>query len=72
MSFDNNLLLILIVNYSSMAHSYRRNFIETEGGLHNIFAHKVFCGWDYSIATKEAAVLKSSSLYVELKVRLQS
>lgn len=51
-----------------MARSYRRNFIETEGGLKNVFALKVFCGWDYSIATQEAAKLKSSSLYLELKV----
>lgn len=51
-----------------MASSYRRNFIETEGGLKNVFAHKVFCGWDYGIATKKAADLKSSSLYLEMKV----
>lgn len=53
-----------------MASSYRRNFIETEGGLKNVFAHKVFCGWDYGIATKKAADLKSSSLYLEMKVCL--
>lgn len=51
-----------------MARSYRRNYIETEGGLKNAFALKVFCGWDYSIATKEAAQLKCSSIYFELKV----
>lgn len=52
-----------------MASSYRRNFIETEGGLKNVFAHKVFCGWDYAIATRKAANLKSSSLYLEMKVK---
>lgn len=50
-----------------MASSYRRNFIETEGGLKNVFAHKIFCGWDYGIATKEAANLKSSSIFLELR-----
>lgn len=54
--------------FFSMARSYRRNYIETEGGLKNAFALKVFCGWDYSIATREAAELKSSSIYFELKV----
>lgn len=56
------------VTHFSMARSYRRNYIETEGGLKNAFALKVFCGWDYSIATKEAALLKSSSIFLELKV----
>lgn len=51
-----------------MAKSYRRSFIETQGGLKNVYAHKIFCGWDYSIATQEAADLKSSSIYNELKV----
>ncbi|KAF5294394.1 hypothetical protein FQR65_LT10759 [Abscondita terminalis] len=51
----------------SMARSYRQSFIETRGGLKNNFAHKIFCGWDYSIATQEAADLKSSSIYQELK-----
>ena len=51
----------------SVAESYRRTFIETEGGLQNVYANRIFCGWDYGIATKEAAQLKSSSIYYELK-----
>lgn len=51
----------------SVARSYRKVFIETSGGLKNVYAHKIFCGWDYSIATAEAANLKSKSLYNELK-----
>lgn len=51
----------------SSAQSYRKSFIETEGGLKNIYAHKIFCGWDYSIATKDAARLKSTAIYNELK-----
>ncbi|XP_066141953.1 transmembrane channel-like protein 7 [Euwallacea fornicatus] len=51
----------------SAARSYRKSFIETEGGLKNVFATKIFCGWDYNIATKDAANLKSRSLYNELK-----
>ncbi|VEN60994.1 unnamed protein product [Callosobruchus maculatus] len=51
----------------SVAKSYRKNFIETEGGTKNVYAHKVFCGWDYSIATKDAARLKHRAIYNELK-----
>lgn len=50
-----------------MARSYRKSFIETAGGLKNVYAHKVFCGWDFSIATENAAKLKSESLARELK-----
>ncbi|CAH2011854.1 unnamed protein product [Acanthoscelides obtectus] len=51
----------------SVAKSYRKNLIETEGGFKNVYAHKVFCGWDYSIATKDAARLKQRAIYNELK-----
>jgi hypothetical protein len=34
-----------------------------------MFAHKVFCAWDFSTATSEGAALKSKSIYNELKVR---
>ncbi|KAH1026264.1 transmembrane channel-like protein 7 isoform X2 [Dendroctonus ponderosae] len=51
----------------SAAKSYRRSFIETEGGLKNVFANKIFCGWDYNIATKDAADLKIKAIYNELK-----
>ncbi|KAF2879289.1 hypothetical protein ILUMI_26881 [Ignelater luminosus] len=60
-------LISFIVLSTSMAKSYRRSFIETQGGLKNVYAHKIFCGWDYSIATQEAADLKLSSIYNELK-----
>lgn len=33
-----------------------------------MFAQKIFCGWEYSIATPEAAELKSQATYHELKV----
>jgi hypothetical protein len=56
----------------SMARSYRRTFIETAGDLKNTFAHKVFCSWDFSTATSEAAALRSKSIYNELKVRIQT
>jgi hypothetical protein len=51
----------------SVAESYRRSFIETEGGLQNVFASKIFCAWDFGIATKEAAALKSLAIYNELR-----
>ncbi|KAK5640704.1 hypothetical protein RI129_009251 [Pyrocoelia pectoralis] len=50
-----------------MAKSYRKSFIETQDGLKNNFAHKIFCGWDYSVATEKAANLKVSALFHELK-----
>ncbi|XP_063917385.1 transmembrane channel-like protein 3 isoform X2 [Zophobas morio] len=60
-------VLSFVVLAVSVAESYRRTFIETEGGLQNVYANRIFCGWDYGIATKEAAQLKSSSIYYELK-----
>lgn len=60
--------LILICIIFSAAKSYKRSFIETEGGLKNVFANKIFCGWDYNIATKGAADLKSKAIHNELKV----
>jgi hypothetical protein len=53
-----------------MARSYRRTFIETAGDLRSTFAHKVFCAWDFSTATNEAAALRSKSVYNELKVSI--
>lgn len=55
-----------------MATSYRQSFIETQGGLKNVFAHKIFCGWDYSIATKEGADLKATTIFNELKELLST
>lgn len=64
-------LFIFITLSVSMARSYRKTFIETTGDLKNVFAHKVFCGWDFSIATNEAAALKSKSIYNELTELLE-
>ncbi|GLH12232.1 TMC5_1 protein, partial [Gryllus bimaculatus] len=50
-----------------MAKSYRKSFIETSQGIKNIYAHKIFCGWDFGIATEESAILKSKSILNELK-----
>ncbi|KPJ02562.1 Transmembrane channel-like protein 5 [Papilio xuthus] len=49
------------------AYSYRRNFIEIAGGLSNVFATKVFCGWDFGIVSQHAASLNASSIYNEFK-----
>ncbi|XP_045521072.1 transmembrane channel-like protein 3 isoform X1 [Pieris brassicae] len=49
------------------AYSYRRNFIETSGGLSNVFANKVFCGWDFGIVSAHAASLNAASLFNEFK-----
>ncbi|KAL3274399.1 hypothetical protein HHI36_015792 [Cryptolaemus montrouzieri] len=60
------LISFLILGYS-VAVSYRKSFIETEGIMKNRFMYKVFCGWDFSIATKEGANLRSNAIYNELK-----
>lgn len=67
---DEYILIAKINHFFSMARSYRHSFIETKGGLKNVLSHKIFCGWDYQIATKETAELKSSSIYQDLKVSL--
>ncbi|KAJ9580188.1 hypothetical protein L9F63_004131, partial [Diploptera punctata] len=64
-------LFIFVTLSVSMARSYRKTFIETTGDLKNIFALKVFCGWDFSIATDEAAALKSKSIYNDLAELLE-
>jgi hypothetical protein len=60
-------LLIFVVLSVSMARSYRRTVIETAGDVKAIFSHKVFCGWDFSITTRDAADLKSKSNLNELQ-----
>ncbi|XP_067006643.2 transmembrane channel-like protein 5 isoform X1 [Anabrus simplex] len=60
-------LFIFLSLSISMAKSYRRSFIEASGGVKNMYAHKVLCGWDFSVATTEAAYLKSRSIFNELK-----
>ncbi|KAG7303051.1 hypothetical protein JYU34_013070 [Plutella xylostella] len=49
------------------AKSYRQTFIVTGGGVRNVFANKVFSGWDCSVATEQAARLNHRSIYNELK-----
>lgn len=54
-----------------MARSYRASFIETSGGMKNMFTHKIFCSWDYGISNRKAAQLKHNTIYNELKECLQ-
>ncbi|KAK7867508.1 hypothetical protein R5R35_009411 [Gryllus longicercus] len=60
-------VFIFICLSVSMAKSYRKSFIETSQGIKNIYAHKIFCGWDFGIATEESAILKSKSILNELR-----
>ncbi|XP_057323077.1 transmembrane channel-like protein 5 isoform X1 [Microplitis mediator] len=60
-------LLIFILLSIKVSKSYRKCFIETSGGIHNLYANKIFCGWDYNITSYKAASLRSSSIYRELK-----
>lgn len=50
-----------------MARSYRKSFIETAGVEPNLYAHKIFCSWDFSISNSNAAQLKHNSIYNELQ-----
>lgn len=50
-----------------VAHSYKKCFIETSGGIYNQYAMKIFCGWDFGISSYKAAKLCSASIYRELK-----
>lgn len=54
-----------------MARSYRASFIETSGGMQNMFTHKIFCSWDYGVSNRKAAQLKHTTIYNELKECLQ-
>ncbi|XP_075228323.1 transmembrane channel-like protein 5 isoform X2 [Lycorma delicatula] len=60
-------LLIFVTISVSMAKSYRTSFIETSGGLKNVYALKIFCAWDFSIATEKAAILKSESILRDIQ-----
>ncbi|KAJ6638862.1 Transmembrane channel-like protein 5, partial [Pseudolycoriella hygida] len=53
-----------------MARSYRRSFIETAGGVHNVFAHKIFCSWDFGISNKKSADLKHQTIFNDLQETL--
>lgn len=50
-----------------MARSYRKSFIETSGGFENLYAHSIFCSWDFGISSRKAAQLKHTSIYNELR-----
>lgn len=60
------LMFFAILCYRT-AYSYRRNFIDTAGGLSHVFASKVFCGWDFGIVSTQAAALNANSIYNEFK-----
>lgn len=65
------MILLYVVTFFivsvSMARSYRRSFIETAGGVPNLYALKIFCSWDFSITNRKAAQLKHMSIYNELQ-----
>ncbi|XP_015588696.1 transmembrane channel-like protein 5 [Cephus cinctus] len=60
-------IFVFILLSVKVAHSYRKCYIETAGGVYNLYASKIFCGWDFGIASMKAASLKSASIYGELK-----
>lgn len=66
------LLCCLVILASSLTKSYKRNYIETSVGVRDVYSAKVFAAWDFSIESREAAMLKSRSIYNELKELLST
>lgn len=63
--------IVSIAFLFSMARSYRRSFIETSGG-ENMYAHQIFCSWEYSISYVKPAEMKKRSIFNELKLILDN
>lgn len=61
------LLACLVSLAYSLTRSYKQNYIEVSMGVKDVYCAKVFSAWDFSIASHEAATLKSRSIYNELK-----
>ncbi|XP_077490936.1 transmembrane channel-like protein 5 [Amblyomma americanum] len=61
------LFACLVTLAYSLTRSYKQNYIETSMGVKDVYCAKVFSAWDFSIASHEAAKLKSRSIYNELK-----
>jgi hypothetical protein len=38
-----------------------------QGGFTNVYAQRIFCGWDFGITNCEAAELRKQTLYNELR-----
>jgi hypothetical protein len=38
-----------------------------QGGFTNVYAQRIFCGWDFGITNSEAAELRKQTLYNELR-----
>ncbi|CAH2106789.1 unnamed protein product [Euphydryas editha] len=66
------LLFFAVLCYRT-ADSYRRNFIEPAGGggggsaVRAALATKLFCGWDFGVASPRAAALAARALYHEFR-----
>ena len=54
--------------FCSISKSYKKNYIEGSDAFDFYYVSRVFCGWDYGITNKDAAKLKSMSIYHELQV----
>ncbi|XP_046959727.1 transmembrane channel-like protein 3 [Vanessa cardui] len=63
------LLFLGVLCYRTAA-SYRRHFIEPAGGGGGVrarLAAKLFCGWDFGVASPRAAALAARALYHEFR-----
>ncbi|XP_071443918.1 transmembrane channel-like protein 7 [Hetaerina americana] len=63
------LMFIMVANNAAKA--YRKSYIETGSVVKHMYSHKLFCGWDFGIATEQGALLKRQSIVNEFKELLQ-
>lgn len=70
-AFASNHQLLLHALFSSMAKSYRRNFIKTQGDeVKSVFLKLVFCTWDFGVSQEKAQNIQRESITNQLKVHL--
>ncbi|XP_046385265.1 transmembrane channel-like protein 5 [Ischnura elegans] len=59
--------LMFITVAHNAAKAYRKSYIETGCVVKHMYSHKLFCGWDFGIATEQGAQLKRQSILNEFK-----
>ncbi|KAF8767935.1 Transmembrane channel-like protein 5 like protein [Argiope bruennichi] len=56
-----NAVINLIAVSSSITATYQKNYVDTAGGIKNVFCNKIFSAWDYAIETESAAQLQKQA-----------
>ncbi|GFT66212.1 transmembrane channel-like protein 5 [Nephila pilipes] len=62
-----NAVINLFAVSSSITASYQKNYVDTAGGIKNVFCNKIFSAWDYAIETESAAQLQKQAFCNEIK-----